>query len=610
MPNDAPPTGDLSARFAQAAAAHPDRVAVRFLHGEPAVVEWTYAELKARADRVAAALAGQPAGERVLLLLPSGPELVTALLGCLRAGLVAVPAPMSASGRTARYGARIAALAADCTPAVAVVRTAADLPPGLLPDGMGTLALDALPADGAPPDVELGPSTLAYLQYSSGSTGTPKAVRNTHGALLHQVELFSALWPDPEPPHLVGWLPLYHDMGMILQLLTPLTTGGTTTFMAPASFAADPARWLRAVSEYRGQWLAAPDFAYVRVCEAVPAGEVAALDLSCVRYAMNGAEPIRPRTMARFADHFAAAGLDRSALSPGYGLAEAGLCVSVTPRPDTWVTRTYDADALTAGTAVPAGTGRQLVGCGSYFHEWDVRIVDPERREALGERTVGEIWVAGAGLPDGYWNRPAETEATFRATLAGGEGPWLRTGDLGFLDGGELFVCGRLKDLLIVHGANHHPNDVERTVELAVDGIGVGGVCAAQRTDGSVLVLAEVDRHLAPGTLAATAAAVRDAVLAAHEITVDEVALVRRSALPKTTSGKIRRGTAAAAYDAGELEALHADAVSTGEGSAAPGAVPAGELLGVLHESLCELLGREAVPPDGGFAGLGLDSLG
>ena len=613
MPTSARAPGGLSARFAGLAAEHPDRLALRFLHGEPEVSEWTYGALAGQADRVAAALAGHAAGERVLLLLPSGPDLVVALLGCLRAGLIAVPAPLSASGRPARHGERIAGLVADCTPTVAVVRSSTAVPDGLLPGGVEVVALDALP-DGPAPDIgDPDPDAVVYLQYSSGSTGSPKAVRNTHRALLNQVDLLSAIWPGPDPVHVAGWLPLYHDMGMIQQLLLPLMTGGSTTFMAPASFAGDPARWLRAASTYRAGWLAGPDFAYQRCCDAVPADEVTGLDLSTVRYATDGAEPIRPATLARFAEHFAPAGLHADALTAGYGLAEAGLCVSTSRRPRGWRVSTYDAAALAAGVARAATDGRALVSCGNWFHDWDVRIVDPDTSRPVPELGVGvgvgvgvgEIWVSGDGMPDGYWNRPDETEATFRARLADGTGPWLRTGDLGFLDDGELYVCGRLKDLVIVHGANHHPNDLERTVEQGVAGMSVGGVCVTQRADGTVLVLAEADRRLPAERLAALAASVRDAVHAGHELTADEVVLVRRAALPKTTSGKIRRGAAAAAYAAGELAVLHVDTGLVASGSP----VPAGGLLPVLYNSLCAVLGRTSVPVDAGFATLGLDSL-
>ncbi|HET8641664.1 MAG TPA: AMP-binding protein, partial [Pseudonocardiaceae bacterium] len=584
---------------------------MRFLHGEREVAEWTYAELVEQARRVAHALAGRyRPGDRVLLLLPSGPDLAIALFGCLGAGLAAVPAALPASGRLQRYRERVASVLADSAAAVALTLEAAEIPDGLLPEGVDGLALDALPAPPRTPLPDVDPDAVAYLQYSSGSTGSPKGVRNTHRSLLHHVERLGATVPAPDPVQVVGWLPLYHDMGMIQQLLLPLLAGGTSTFMAPKSFAADPGRWLRAAAQYRATWIAGPDFAYQRSCDAIPPSEVAALDLSALRCVSNGAEPVRPATLERFAEHFAAAGLRREAITPCYGLAEAGLCVSTSRRPAGWLVNRYDAAALAGGSARPSVTGRPLVACGDWFLDWDVRIVDPRARQPLPDGQVGEIWVAGEGLPDGYWGRPEETEHTFRARIAGGTGNWLRTGDLGFFDDGRLFVCGRLKDLIIIRGANHHPGDIERTVEQSVAEVAIGGACAVQLDgDGRLMVAVEVDRDTPPARLAELATEVRQAVYAGHEIVADDVVLVRRSGLPKTTSGKIRRRATAAAFDGGGLPVLHTDRLGL-DARRAPS--PAGDtpaLLPLLCGSLAELLGREDVAVDLGFAELGLDSL-
>ncbi|WP_212818370.1 AMP-binding protein [Polymorphospora rubra] len=301
----------VSAQFTRVAGEFPDRVALRFLSGDGTVTERTYAQLVAERDPVAAALAAEFApGDRALLLLPpTGPQFVAAFLGCVHAGLVAVPVPLPASGRLNRAGDRLAGIVADCDPVVALVADAAGLPPGVLPDAVRPLALDTLPPAPATGLPDRAPDEIAFLQYSSGSTGTPKAVCNTHDAVLRQVDQLNAMWGFPEPIHVAGWLPLYHDMGMLQQALLPLLTGGTATMMSPATFAADPARWLRAASTYRANWIAGPDFGFARCVEAVPAAEAATLDLGAIRYVANGAEPIREQTVRRFAAHFAAAGL-------------------------------------------------------------------------------------------------------------------------------------------------------------------------------------------------------------------------------------------------------------------------------------------------------------
>ncbi|XLD92065.1 amino acid adenylation domain-containing protein [Polymorphospora sp. A560] len=637
----------VSAQFIRVAREFPDRVALRFLSGDDTVTERTYAQLLAECEPVAAALAARfSPGDRALLLLPpTGPQFVAAFLGTVHAGLVAVPVPLPASGRLNRAGDRLAAIVADCDPAVALVADATGIPAGTLPDGVRALALDELPPATATDLPDRSPDDIAFLQYSSGSTGTPKAVCNTHGTVLHQVGLLTAMWGAPEPVHVAGWLPLYHDMGMLQQALLPLLTGGTTTMMSPATFAADPGRWLRAASTYRANWIAGPDFGFARCVEAIPADEAATLDLSAIRYVANGAEPIREQTVRRFAAHFAAAGLPAEAVTPAYGLAEAVLCVSSSRRPRGFRSADFDPRALAEGVArEPDGPARRtLVSSGNWFHDREVSIVDPHTGAELPARGVGEIWVGGPGLPTAYWGRPQESARTFQAVRADGRGPWLRTGDLGFLDeDGELFVCGRLRDLIIVHGANHHPNDLERTVEQRVDAVAVGGACAVQPDDGdAVLVFAEVDRHLPDAALVEIAAEIRAQIHDRHEIVVAEVALVRRMALPKTTSGKIRRTATAAADRAGRLPVLHRDALTTATDPANPGAratdgaatssvgpagspatqdhppvtanaTPAADPAGTLtvaHETLGAVLGRDRVPMDTGFAELGLDSV-
>ena len=537
-----------------------EAVAVRFVEGSTGALsatERTYRDLTARAGETAGALQrlGVAAGERALLLLPSDLDMAEAFLGCLYAGVIAVPVYLPGTRRAQEALQRLERVIADADPAV--ILTTAQIRDRVESKGRRLVAIGEL--TGPEKYTHAGSSAdVAFLQYTSGSTGDPKGVRNTHAALLHQAELFAGTWHWEEPIHFAGWLPLYHDMGMILGLLTPLITGGTFTFMRPSAFTADPHVWLEMVSRYRANWIAAPDFAYERCCDVFMPAELSRLDLSTVRYASNGAEPIRPATLDRFTSHFADAGFRADAMSPAYGLAEACLAVSVSSRPRGYRIRHYDPASLREGLAEPvaASTGRALVGCGDHFHDWRVTIVDPEHGLELPERRLGEIWVAGPGLPDGYWRKLAETAAVFEARLADGTGPYLRTGDLGFLDDGELYVCGRVKDLIIFQGANHAPNDIETTLERLVPEVGIGRACLVQDDNESVIALVELN-GLDGAASQALADRIRRTVLAEHELPLDTVALLPRGTLERTSSGKIRRRTMAARLAAGDVRVLH-----------------------------------------------------
>lgn len=602
----------------------PDRLAFRYLHEGVHPEEWTYGELHDHVRRWAAVLASSPPGARTLLLLPSDRDHALAFLASVYAGLVPVPVALPESGRLRRVRERLEHVVADADPELvlstrSVLSMAGDDP---LFDGRETIAMDEPPVGGIGLRTpRQAPDDMAFLQYTSGSTQAPKGVCNTHGSLLRQVEYMIHMqrvaYAEDEM-HIVSWLPLYHDMGLIFGLLGPLLAGGTATFMRPGSFAGDPRRWFEAISRYRGNGTCGPDFSYQVCCDAFTDDEIAGLDLSCLRFMGNGAEPIRPETMTRVRERFAPAGLPPTSISAAYGLAEAGLIVSTDAEPREPRIGHYDPGALSAGRAepVPAGEGRAMVGCGDFFHEWRVAVVDPETREELPGRRTGEIWVNGPGLPDGYWNRPDETAETFEAHLASGEGPFLRTGDAGFLDGGELYVCGRRKDLIIVHGANIHPSDLEMSLERAVDAVRLGGACAVQ-TDDRLVAICEVDRNSPPHELAATAERVRAVVSGEHGLAADDVVLVRRGALLRTSSGKVRRQATGERYRAGDLPTLHIDSAATRPPLAGDTGPPAqdGATLPLTMETLREAVaGLLDVPPahvgdDTNLVQAGLDSL-
>ena len=529
-----------------------ERRAFTFLaDGEEPVEHLTFAELDRRAREVGADLQRRGMkGERVLLLFPAGLAFVAAFLGCLYAGAVAVPAYPPSPGRGT---GRLRNLLADALPRLALtVSPWLDRVERELAGAAGTAAVDGLPAglaeDWRPPAA--GPSTLAFLQYTSGSTSTPKGVRVTHGNLLENQRAIQRAFGQSEESVVVGWLPLYHDMGLIGNVLQPLWCGGTCVLMSPLSFLQRPRRWLEAIGRFRATTSGGPDFAYALAVRKVPPAERAGLDLSSWRVAFTGAEPVRAGTLDAFAEAFAPCGFRREAFYPCYGLAEATLFVS-------------GGDPEAPPVVRPEG-GRLLVGCGQARHGDDpgerLAIVDPETERLAPTGQEGEIWVAGPSVAAGYWNRPEETERTFGARLAGtGEGPYLRTGDLGLLaPDGELFVTGRLKDLIVVRGRNLYPHDLERTAEESHPALRPGGAAAFSiEADGEerLVVVAEVERRREAESGEA-AEAIRAALLREHEVAPWEVVPIRAGSLPKTSSGKVRRGACREAYLARNLTLL------------------------------------------------------
>lgn len=522
----------------QRAALTPDAAAYTFLdsRGREAA-RWSFAELDRQARRFAAALSeADAAGAPVLLVLPSSLEYVAAFFGCLYAGAIAVPV---LPPRPNRPDHRLVAVARDCGAKLAI--TEARLEPrvrtALGPDAR-VLTEDALPASGGPPATPVGPETLALLQYTSGSTAAPKGVRVTHGQLLANQRMMAEAFDTDGDLTVVGWLPLHHDMGLIGNVLHPLFQGAPCVLMAPETFLMRPVRWLEAISRYRATTSGGPDFAYELCVERIDAEARATLDLSSWRVAYDGAEPVRQSTLQRFAQAFAPAGFEARALCPCYGLAEATLVVCA-------------ADVETPPTVDAEGR----VSCGRPPRGTEVRVVDPETRIERPDGVEGELWVRGPAVADGYHDQAAATAATFEARLAadGGLG-FLRTGDLGYRRDGEVFVTGRLKDLIILAGQNYHPQDVELAAEAADPHVRRGAVAAfswATPEGESVGVVAEVHRHAEDP--AGVESRIRERVLADVGIAVGEVRLIRQGTLPRTTSGKVQRGACRDALLHGDL---------------------------------------------------------
>ncbi|MFL6199419.1 MAG: amino acid adenylation domain-containing protein [Thermoanaerobaculia bacterium] len=535
------------------AALRPGRRAFVFLaDGEEESERLTYRALDRRARAVAALLQRHGAtGERVLLLFPPGLDFVAAFFGCLYAGAVAVPAHPPHE----RSLPRLRAIACDSRPRCVLAavddrlrRTAAGVPEL---EGVRWLTMDR-ERDGEDwRDPGMGEGDLAFLQYTSGSTGDPKGVMVTHGNLLANARAIAQAVSLSERDVLLSWLPLYHDMGLIGIVIQTVLLGARCVLMSPTAFLQRPMRWPRAVARWGATLSGGPDFAWDLCARKTTPEERAALDLRRWRVAFDGAEPVRAETLERFAQAFAPAGFRAAALCPCYGLAEATLLVSVSP----------------PGT-LPA-KARRLAGSGAVAPGTEVAIVHPRTRRRLEPGREGEIWVAGPQVAAGYWSRPRETARTFRARPAGEEhGAWLRTGDLGFLSGSELFVTGRIKDLIVLRGRNLHPQDVERTAEASHPAFAPGGAAAFSLEAGGrerLAVALEVGRRFRMEEAGEAVAALRQAVAEEHEAEVYGVALLRPGTLPRTSSGKVRRGACRDGFAARTLAAVAWDERPDGE---------------------------------------------
>ncbi|MFD9366745.1 fatty acyl-AMP ligase [Streptomyces sp. NPDC060020] len=561
----------VDALHAHAARIPQDELFTFLPDGEEAEPSLTFATLDARARAVAADLRAQvEPGSRALLLFTPGQDFVVAFFGCLYAGVVAVPAYLPHPAQRARGLLRLAGIAEDAQPDA--VLTTADIQAVIettartIPEIRGTawLAVDTIPEENgaewsaAAPD----PDSLAFLQYTSGSTGQPKGVMVTHRNLAHNIDLIRTSLGMDASTVVVGWLPPYHDMGLISMIILPAMMGIHSVLMPTVAFLQSPVRWLRAISTYRGTLSAAPNFAFDLCTRKVTAEDRATLDLSSWSVATNGAEPIRADSMIRFAEAFASTGFRPETIIPVYGLAESTLLVSGAPLARPWTFRSFDENELERGFAetVPEDSAhaRVLVSCG-VSRTLDVAVVDPEKHIRCLPGQVGEIWVAGESVAVGYWQRPDLSREAFEATLGdSGEGPYMRTGDLGFQTEDGLFVCGRIKDVIIVGGRNHYPHDIERTAESAHPAIRPGCVAAfGVVSDGeeAVVVAAELRREAADGKGAAepesVANAVRRAVMQEHRLTARDVVLLPAGTLPKTSSGKLQRSETRKEYLAG-----------------------------------------------------------
>jgi acyl-CoA synthetase (AMP-forming)/AMP-acid ligase II len=519
----------------------PARRAFTFLvDGEDMEDTTTYAELDARVRGVAGLLADSTApGDRVVLLFPPGLGYISAVFGSFYAGTIAVPAYPPDPFRLARTLPRLLALIRDCRPgAILTTPEIAAIAESIIAETPELAAANWLSTADAHDAGDAGfrvgaPSSVALLQYTSGSTGDPKGVMLTHENLLHNSE-YIRRWCDSTPEgQFLAWLPPYHDMGLIAGIMQPVYVGMCGTLMSPLSFLEKPVRWLEAVGKHRATISGGPNFAFDLCVRRVSEAQKERLDLSSWEIAFNGAEQVRAETLEAFAEAFAGCGLRREALWPCYGLAEATLLVTAVPR-------------LTEARIehVEGSGARRIVSCGVHAEDVGVVIADPATGARCAEREIGEVWVSGASVAAGYWRKPQLSAETFGARLADGEGPFLRTGDLGYLSGGELFVTGRIKDVIKIRGRSYYPTDVEQVTETSHPNLRRGCAAAFTVQDAEqvnrLAVVAEVNR-VDEGDYGDVIRTIRSAVATSLDLQVQWVALIEPRTIPKTSSGKLQR---------------------------------------------------------------------
>ncbi|HZD64835.1 MAG TPA: fatty acyl-AMP ligase, partial [Acidimicrobiales bacterium] len=568
-----PSTGtaqSLVGRLCDRAAERGERAALVFVGADGGEEVLTYAALDRRARALGARLsAGYPVASRGLVLCEPGLDYVVAFFGCLYGGMVPVPAYPPSLQILERSVARLRAIAADAGASFAVTTSLLAPFAGDMAVRVGGEAIEWLevaePGDAHAPDwAPAGgdPGEVAFLQYTSGSTGDPRGVMVTHANLVAHLGMIAQIFGVDGAWSGASWLPPYHDMGLIGGIMFPLWIGATGVLLSPETFLRRPLTWLRAISDHRLVWSPAPNFAFDLCVRHTTAEDRAALDLSSWRVAINGAEPVRAATLRAFIEAFGPAGFRPEAFWPALGLAEATLLATSGSLGNGASVVSLDPRALEAGRlaeAGPSGPCVEVVSCGHPPEGAEALVVDPARAEVAPPGQVGEIWLRGPHVAAGYWGRPGESEAAFGARLADGTGPFLRTGDLGALWRGELVVSGRMKDVIVVRGANHYPQDIEATMEGVDPGLrrGCGAAVAVPGATGGELVA--LVQEVAPdrvGDLQGLVDRMKGAIARLHEVRVDAVVLIAPRTIPKTSSGKIQRRATRQALLAGGLEVV------------------------------------------------------
>ena len=548
-----------------------DQTAYTFIQKGEEIGKISYQELEQKAKAIATSLQSLDlAGARALLLYPPGLEFVTAFFGCLYAGVVAVPAYPP---RRNQNMSRLKALVTEAKAKVALTTESllgnvksrfvqnSEFPKlhWLATDNIADQKSQSWSMPG------LTSNNLAFFQYTSGSTGNPKGVMITHGNLLHNERMIAQAFGHTKDTIVVGWLPLFHDMGLIGNVLQPLYLGQPCFLMSPVDFLQKPFRWLQAISHYKATTSGGPNFAYDLCIRKITTEQRASLDLSSWEVAFTGAEPVRAETLKQFAETFKTCGFRSEAFYPCYGMAETTLFVTGGLKSTSPSINQVSATALEQNQIVDGidrdSNSRQIVSCGKTWLDMEVIIADPESLTRCKSNGIGEIWVAGSSVAQGYWNRPLETEQTFQAYLADTkEGPFLRTGDLGFIRDNELYVTGRLKDVIIIRGQNYYPQDIEQTVETSHPALRPGCSAAfALEIKGSerLVIVQEVERsYLRKLNMNEIIGSFREAVTTEHGLQVYATVLVKPGSIPKTSSGKIKRHACRTQFLSGSLNVV------------------------------------------------------
>ena len=549
-------------RLQEQASIQPHKKAFTFLaDGETEIDSLTYQQLNQKAKAVAFTLQNyQAQGQRALLLYQPGLDFITAFLGCLYAGVVAVPVYPPRANRSIE---RLLAIVADAEASFALTtksiqeQVANKFAVNQATEKIRFIATDAFQLELATDwrEPAIATDSLAFLQYTSGSTGKPKGVMVSHGNLLANSKAIQHCFGNQPEHTLVSWLPPYHDMGLIGSIIQPAYVGSSMYLMAPVTFLQRPYRWLQAISRYRGQTNGGPNFAYDLCVESITPEQKATLDLSCWELAFSGAEPVRAATIDRFSKYFRDCGFRTEAFYPCYGMAESTLMITGSRRGIKPVVATFDSKQLELNLAIAPQDSQEttLVSSGRVALDHDVVIVDPETLKRRSDGEIGEIWAKGDSVARGYWNRPQLSVASFEAVLADTqESGWLRTGDLGFFQDGELFVTGRLKDLIIIRGKNYYPQDIELTVDQAHEAVRAGNVAAFAVEVGGwekLVITAEIKRTwLRKLDVAEVTKAIKSAIAQHHELETYAIVLLKTGGTPKTSSGKIQRHACKAGY--------------------------------------------------------------
>jgi fatty acid CoA ligase FadD28 len=562
------------------ASLQPDDLAVSFIDydrnwaGDTESLTWS--QLYQKSSSVAQEISQTgSAGDRAVILAPQGLDYLVAFLGALQAGRVAVPLSVPLGGAADE---RVDLVLRDASPtAVLTTSSVAATVAGHL--GLGAERASLIEVDVLDPTsrYRLDPAaedgqTTAYLQYTSGSTREPAGVMMSHGNVLANFEqLMGGYFADrgrlpPPDTTILSWLPFYHDMGLLLGVCAPVILGLNTVLTSPVAFLQRPARWMQLMAAHGHVYTAGPNFAFEVASRKTTDDDMAGLDLADVLTIVTGSERVHPATLRRFAQRFARFNLSESAIRPSYGLAEATVYVATRAPGEPPKVVHFDADKLSDGHAKPlaGGRGTALVSYGTPEAP-AVRIVDPETATECPAGTTGEIWVHGDNVAVGYWGQPEKSEETFGATLLGvadgtPEARWLRTGDLGFISDGELFIVGRIKDLLIVYGRNHSPDDIEATIQ-EISGGRVAAISVADgHTEKLVAIIEQKKRGASDDEVAQALATIRrdvaSAVFDAHGLGIADLVLVSPGAIPITTSGKVRRSSCVEYYRRGQFDRL------------------------------------------------------